>query len=233
MHTVILLCLGMVTLEMNIITNERLLTSNPALSSRQVPPLLAVMYRSWKFIHEKNQHNYCTWDTNFKPEFTVYNSLCHDISNDNDQLLAPGQTAMGSGRWCGCSSYYTNNGSKNATALRGDWIWKRKSGFESLTWNPALFCQLHGPKIEFYIIGDSAMQQIHAVFVNEPIDREGGDCHKQIKFLLSDYPSPLIEDMKERGHTLEFYLHDLIKSEGTKEAILIINVGAHVNVLKE
>ena len=77
------------------------------------------------------------------------------------------------------------------------------------------------------------MQQIHDVFVNEPIDREGGDCHKQIKFLLSDYPSPLIEDMKERGHTLEFYLHDLIKSEGTKEAILIINAGAHVNLLNE
>ena len=238
MYTLLLLCLGMVALEINPITtdpitNERFLTSNPALSSHQVPPFPAVLYGSWKFVHGKKQHKCCSWDTNFKPELTVYNSLCRDISHDNDQTLAPGQTAMAGGRWCGCSSYYTNIGSEDATAPRGDWIWERKSGFESLTWNPALFCQLLGPKRELYIIGDSTMQQSHAVLVNALIDREGGDCHKQIKFLLSDYLAPVTEDMKERGHSLEFYLHDWIKSNSTKEAILIINVGAHVNLLNE
>ena len=63
------------------------------------------------------------------------------------------------------------------------------------------------------------------MLVNVISYREGGYCHKRIKFLISNYLYTEIEDMKELGNSLELYLHYLIKSDSTKEDVLIINVG--------
>jgi hypothetical protein len=138
---------------------------------------------------------------------------------------------VGIKNWCRCNHNNPETGLPPPPKVQGEWVWTPNDAAKRKPkWDAKLFCWLLKDR-NMYFLGDSTTRQTRTA-LQIMILMGKATCANQLKEWSSDFLVPFkVPSARnpERGHSTSHYMDPLLKSTSGAEAIVVANVGPHVN----